>query len=82
LALAAYAGSDIVFGDARWASVLAVVAFVVLIVRPWVAMARMEAAAMVALALALVVQPDLATVFRRGWTDAVALPFLLGAGLM
>jgi len=82
LALAAYAGSDLAFGDPRWASVIAVALVMVLITRPWEMMTKHQAAALIALGLLIVVNPWLGTVFWFGWTDPISLPLLLGAALL
>ena len=82
LTMIAYAGSHILFGDSRWASVIAMVLVVVLITRPWEAMTRRQAGALIALGLAIVVQPWLGTILWFGWTDPITLPLLLGAGLL
>jgi len=82
LTLIAYSGSEILFGDPRWASVIALVFAVILIAHPWRAMTRAQAGALVALALALVTQPVLGHVVRSAWTDPIALPFLVGVGLL
>ena len=81
-ALVAYAGSDILFGDPRWATVIIIAVTAVLIIRPWAPMNRAQGAAAIALALAMVVQPALGWFVLHGWTDALALPFLLGCGLL
>ena len=80
--LVAYAGSDLLFGDPRWASVLAIVALVFLTVRPWRQMEKREAGAVVVLGLVLVTYPWLGTVFWFGWTDPIALPLLLAGALL
>lgn len=82
LTMIAYAGSDILFGDSRWAGVIAMVAVVALITRPWEVMTRRQGAALVALGLAIVVQPWLGTVIHFGWTDPVTLPLLLAGALL
>lgn len=81
LTLVAYAGSDILFGDSRWASVIAIMITAILLIRPWVEMNRPQAGAALALGLAMVVQPGLGHVFRQAWTDPIALPLLAGVGL-
>ena len=53
-----------------------------LIIRPWATMSRAQGAAAIAIALAMVVQPALGWFILQGWTDALALPFLLGCGLL
>ncbi len=82
LTMIAYAGSHILFGDSRWAGVIAMVAVVVLIMRPWETMTRRQGAALIALGLAIVLQPWLGTIIHFGWTDPVSLPLLLAAGLL
>jgi hypothetical protein len=82
LALVAYAGSDVVFGDPRWASVIAIALVIVLITRPWQMMTKHQAVALIALGLAFVVNPWLGTVVWFGWTDPISLPLLLGAALL
>ena len=82
LTLIAYSGAQILFGDPRWASVIAVALAVILIVRPWATLTRAQAGALVALSLALVAQPLLGHVVRSAWTDPIALPFLVGMGLL
>jgi hypothetical protein len=82
LTLAAYAGAEILFGDPRWASVIAVIVAVVLIARPWQALTRPQAGALIALALALVTQPMLGDIVRSAWTDPIAIPLLVGGGLL
>lgn len=82
LTMIAYAGSHILFGDSRWASVIAMVVVIVLITRPWEAMTRRQAGALIALGLAVVVQPWLGTVIYFGWTDPITLPLLLAGALL
>jgi hypothetical protein len=82
LTMIAYSGSFLLFGDSRWATVIAMAIVVVLLVRPWVRLSRVQAGALVALGLALVAQPVLGHVIRSAWTDALALPFLVGVGLL
>lgn len=76
-----YVISDWLFGDPRWATVIAVTAFVLLILRPWSRMGDEQGAASIALATLFVSTPSLSLMINTGWTDALALPLLLGAGL-
>jgi len=80
--LLAYAGADILFGDSRWASVIAMVIVSILIVRPWRTMTRSQAGALIAVGLAIVVHPWLGTVIWFGSTEPIALPLLIGAALL
>lgn len=82
LTLVAYGGSAILFGDARWASVIAIALAVVLMTRPWAPSARGVAAALLILGLVVVVQPQLGHVITNAWTEPIALPLLIGAGLL
>lgn len=82
MTLISYAGSHILFGDSRWASVFAIAALVVLITRPWRQVGRDQAGALIALALLVVVQPWLGTIFWFGWTDPIALPLMLAGSLL
>jgi hypothetical protein len=80
--LVAFVLSDWLLGDPRWASVAAVGAFVVLLVSPWTHLSQPVAGARVALALLVVSQPFLGFVINRAWTDLIALPLLLGSGML
>lgn len=82
LTMFAYAGAHVLFGDPRWASVIAVALAVLLLVRPWAVMNRGQAGAVLALALAIVVQPDLGHIFSMAWTEPLAVPLLVGVGLL
>jgi hypothetical protein len=82
LTMIAYSGAYLLFGDPRWATVIAMAIVVILLVRPWVRLSRVQAGALVALGLALVAQPVLGHVIHSAWTDALALPFLAGVGLL
>lgn len=82
LALIAYGGGEILFGDPRWASVIAIAVTVLLLIRPWATMTRAQAGAAVAIGLALVTQPVLSHIVNRGWTEPIAVPMLLGVGLL
>lgn len=82
LALVAYAGSHLAFGDPRWASVIAMALVVLLVTSPWAQMTREQAGALIAVALVIVVNPWLGTIIWFGWTEPISLPLLLGAGLL
>ena len=82
LDLVAYAGGHVLFGDPRWTSVIAVAITVLLIIRPWARLTRAQAGAAVALSLAIVTQPVLGPIFRNAWTEPIALPLLMGVGLL
>lgn len=82
LPLIAYAGGSFVFGDPRWTSVIAIALTVLLIVRPWARLTRAQAGAAVALGLAIVSQPVLGLILRKSWTEPIALPLLMGVGLL
>lgn len=78
----AYATADWLFGDPRWASVVAVAAAVVLLAQPWARVSSDRAAAMLGVALLIVLMPDLGPIFRNGWTEPIAVPFVVAAGLL
>lgn len=82
LALVFFVGAEWLGGDARWASILAAMAFVILLVRPWRAASAEVAAARAALALVFVSLPYLSPMIHLGWTDLLALPFLAAAGML
>jgi hypothetical protein len=77
-----FAGSDLAFGDPRWASAIAVSLFVALLVSPWSKMTTWEGAARIAIALMFVSLPYLGVIIWGAWTDLIALPLLLGAALL
>ncbi len=81
-ALVVFAGSDIAFGDSRWASALAVSAFIALLLAPWSNMPVHIGLSRSALALAFVALPQLGIVIWGAWTDLIALPLLLGAAMV
>ncbi len=80
--LVAFAGSDIIFGDSRWVSAIAVAAFLLLVISPWTSMSSEVAASRSAIALAFVAMPQLGVMIWGAWTDLIALPILLGAALL
>ena len=80
--LVAFVAADLLFGDPRWAGVVAMVVVVTLVLQPWKRMTRIEGGALVVIGTLLAIQPLLRAIFRAGWTDAIALPFVLGAGLL
>lgn len=82
LTLVLYAAATWLFGDPRWAGVIAIAAALLLITRPWINFGSRATAAVVALGLAIVLQPSLGHILRQGWTEPLALPFLVGAGLL
>ena len=82
LTMIAFAGSHILFGDSRWASVIAMMLVVVLIIRPWETMARRQASALIALGLVFVFQPWVTLVIFNAWTDMITLPLLLAGALL
>ena len=57
LTMLAYVAAQVLFGDPRWASVIAIAFAVLLMVRPWAALTRQQSAALIALGLAVVAQP-------------------------
>ncbi len=82
LALVSFVGAEWLGGDARWASIVAAMAFVVLLVQPWSAATVEVTAARAAMALVFVSLPYLGAMFHLGWTDLLALPFLATAGML
>ena len=80
--LATYSVAWRLFGDPRWATVLSVAAFVLLLVRPWSVANRLSHLARISTALIFVSFPALELVFNRGWTDLLAAPFLLASSVV
>lgn len=82
LTMIPYVAAQFLLGDPRWASVIAIAAAVLLMVRPWAAMGVRESAAVLAVSLAVVVQPVVGHIIKQGWTEPLALPLLAGVGLL
>lgn len=82
LTMIPYVGAQLLFGDPRWASVIAIALTVMLIVRPRGATPRSPMAALLAVGLAVAVQPVIGHIVRHGWTEPLALPLLAGFGLL
>ena len=82
LTMVPYVAAEVSLGDPRWASVIAMALAVLLIVRPWSVQSSVPAATLLAIGLAIVLQPALGHVLRQGWTEPIALPLLVGAGLL
>jgi hypothetical protein len=80
--LVAFAGADILFGDSRWASTIAIAAFVALLLAPWSQLSTPVGAVRAGVALAFVAMPELWIIIWGAWTDLIALPFLLGAAYL
>lgn len=79
VALVVYSVSDWVFGDVRWANILAIAFFLILLVQPRRSMTNKAAVFAAGGALAFVLLPFLGTALRHGWTEPLALPLLAGA---
>jgi len=79
--LAAYVGADWVFGDPRWASALAASVFILLVAAPWQGVSAQVGAMRLSLALLFASIPPLGYMIWGGWTDMLALPFLLVGAL-
>ncbi len=71
-----------VFGDPRWAGAIAIAIAVLLMARPWRRLPGEQSAALLAVGLAVLLQPALGNILRLGWTEPVALPLLVGVGLL
>lgn len=82
LTMIPYVGAQLLLGDPRWASVIAIALTVMLIVRPREAIPRSPMAALLAVGLAVAVQPVFGHIVRHGWTEPLALPLLAGVGLL
>jgi len=80
LALVAYAGSSILFGDSRMAGAIAIPVALALVLwfvgRRWSATDRGEHFAVAVVAL-LIMNPMNFFIVYAGWTEAIALPFLV-----
>lgn len=77
-----FVASQWLFGDPRWAGVIAVAAAIVIVVRPWLAVSGDRSRALLAVGLAIVVQPALGYVLNQGWTETLALPMIAGVGVL
>jgi hypothetical protein len=75
----AYAMSQWLTGDPRWAGVLAFAIVVLLIASPWAAWSNPVARVRLSLPLLLVIPPGFGLVAFLGWTEPISLPFLLVA---
>lgn len=82
LTMLPYVLSQWLLGDPRWAGVIAVAAALVLVARPWDRLRDRRSGALLAIGVAIALQPALGHVLRHGWTEPLALPLLAGVGLL
>ncbi len=81
VALVVYSISDWLFGDIRWANVIAIAAFLILLVRPWRAISGSARTVAAGGALAFVLLPFLSILLRYGWTEPLSMSLLAGSAL-
>lgn len=83
LTLIGYAGASLVFGDSRYAGVIAIVATMAVVSLSWVRRHRFEGSVLSAVVIgALLVLPMTYMVLLPAWTEPLALLFLALAALL
>lgn len=81
VALVTYSLSEWFLGDTRWANVIAVGIFVLVLASPWRKRESSLAKYVMLATLAMVLLPSLTFLLRHGWTEPIALPFF-GAAVL
>jgi hypothetical protein len=82
LTMLPYVSSQWLLGDPRWAGVIAMAVGVLLVARPWEELSGRGSGALLAMGVAITLQPALGYVLRQGWTEPLAVPLLAGVGLL